>query len=152
MKKLWLCLSLLAFLCLSLTGCVGEMMFFGMIANNDDRADKEEIFRFVLEHEDVLVRAIETGHVSAFENYECVQNINENERAVDFSCGGAGIGSSTSYVGFYYLPEEDIAAVWGSRVKEGLVPSGSGFEWRAGDDRYCLERICGCFFFYEQSY
>ncbi len=158
MWKKGLCLLLAALMLFSLSGCsdiLSGAFFLFLVATGDDRADKDEVFDFVSENEEELLKAIEGGDYSAFENQGFIKDIDVDETVVDFSCGGAGIGSATSYVGFYYTPENDMAAVWcAPSSASSLTPSGNGFEWQEpnGDNRYYTEHICGNFYYYEASY
>lgn len=143
----------------SLTGCVeetiGGIIFVFLAATSDDSADKDEVFDFVSEKEEELLKAIETADFSAFENQGFIKDIDADEKVVDFSCGGAGVGSGTSYVGFYYTAENDMAAVWCAPPSaSALKPFGNGYEWieSRGDNRYYTERICGNFYYYEASF
>lgn len=158
MKKL-LCVVLVLCMLFSLSGCVqnvlGSAMFLFLAVTNDDRADKDEVFAFVREKEEALSSAITDGDFSAFENKGFIQRVDVREKYVDFSCGGAGVGSGTSYVGFYYSPEDDLTAVWcAPSSAASLMPCGNGFEWLEpiGDDRYYTEHICGHFYYYEASF
>ena len=139
MAKRWLYLLLAATLLVSFCGC-------------DDRAGKTEIFVFVQTHENALLQAIEHEDFSSLENRDVVKSIYPDEQCVDFSCGGAGFGPATSYVGFFYTPEHDMGAVWCGCDAALLVPCGVGFEHREGDNRYYVEHICGNFYYYEASY
>ena len=115
MLKKGLALLLAATLMLSLAGCSdvwGGIYFLYLVATGDDSADQEDIFDFVRENEEELLQAIEAGDYSTFENQGFIKDIDADDTVVDFSCGGAGVGSGTSYVGFYYTPENDMAAVW----------------------------------------
>ena len=157
MKKI-LCLLLAVCMVLSLSGCsdvLGGAMFLFLAAAANDGAEREEIFEFVCEHEAELLNAIEEEDLSAFENQRFIKEIDAGDAVVDFSCGGAGVGSGTSYVGFYYTPDHDLAAVWcAPSSADALVPSGDGFEWREknGDNYYYTEHICGNFYYYEASF
>lgn len=129
--------------------------FLLLIATDDDRADKTEICAFVRENEEALIIAIEEGDYSSFEHTGFIGNIEANATAVEFSCGGVGIGSGTSYVGFYYTPDGDMTSVWcAPGSAELLVPSGEGFVWyeHNGDNTYYTEHICGDFYYYEASF
>ena len=140
MAKRWLYLLLAATLLVSFCGC-------------DDRAGKTDIFVFVQTHENALLQAIEHEDFSSLENRDVVKSIYPDEQCVDFSCGGAGFGSATSYVGFFYTPDHDMGAVWCGCDEALLVPCGVGFEHRwNGDNRYYVEHICGNFYYYEASY
>lgn len=153
MKK-FLCLLLSVVMMFSLSGCGGAFFLF-LVANGDDSADKEEVFAFVCENEEELLHAIEDGDFSGFENQGIIKGIDADKTVVDFSCGGAGVGSGTSYVGFYYTPNNDMTAVWCAPSSQKLlVPSGNGFEWREkhGDNYYYTEKICEFFYYYEASF
>jgi hypothetical protein len=92
---------------------------------------------------------------SDYENKGFIKKIDCDIHVVDFSCGGAGVGSGTSYVGFFYTADDDMAAVWCAPYSEAsLEPSGSGFAWQEenGDNRYYTEHICGHFYYYEASF
>jgi hypothetical protein len=142
----------------TLTGCsdlVGGLAFLAMVLMSDDSADKDEVFAFVQEKEAALLKAIEDKDFSAYENKGFIKKIDCDIHVVDFSCGGAGVGSGTSYVGFFYTADDDMAAVWCAPYSEAsLEPSGSGFAWQQenGDDRYYTEHICGHFYYYEASF
>lgn len=149
---------LAASMLLTLTGCsdwVGGLTFLAMVLMSDDSADKDEVFAFVQENEAALLKAIEDKDFSAYENKGFIKKIDCDIHVVDFSCGGAGVGSGTSYVGFFYTADDDMAAVWCAPYSEAsLEPSGSGFSWQQenGDDRYYTEHICGNFYYYEASF
>ena len=113
MLKKGLALLLTVIMVFSLSGCsdiLGGAFFLFLVATGDDSADKDEVFDFVSENEEELLKAIEAGDYSAFENQGFIKDIDADETVVDFSCGVAGVGSGTSYVGFYYTLESDMAA------------------------------------------
>lgn len=158
MKKI-LCVLVIFCMLFAFVGCsdklLGASLFFFLAATGDDRADKDDVMGFVCENEEELLKAVEDGDFSAFENKGFIKDIDADETVVEFSCGGAGIGSATSYVGFYYTPENDMFAVWCAPSSDNsLIPSGTGFEWRDqnGDNWYYTEHICGNFYYYEASY
>ena len=158
MKKL-LCILLVLCMLFSLSGYAEKVLvsaiFLFLVATDDDSADKNDVFEFVCEKEEELLKAIENGEFSAFENKGFIKSIDANETHVDFSCGGAGVGSGTSYVGFYYSPNDDMTVVWCAPSSvNSLTPSGNGFEWQEqnGDNRYYTEHICGHFYYYEASF
>lgn len=142
----------------TLTGCsdwVGGLTFLAMVLMSDDSADKDDVFAFVQENEAALLKAIEDKDFSDYENKGFIKKIDCDILVVDFSCGGAGVGSGTSYVGFFYTADDDMAAVWCAPYSEAsLEPSGSGFAWQEenGDNRYYTEHICGHFYYYEASF
>lgn len=158
MLKKGLNLLLAVIMVFSLSGCSdiwGSAFFLFLVATGDDRADKDTVFAFVCEHEEELLQAIEEGDFSSFENQGFIKDIDAANTVIDFSCGGAGVGSNTSYVGFYYTPENDMTAVWCAPSSAGaLTSSGNGFEWQepGGDNRYYTEHICGNFYYYTASF
>ena len=151
---------LLLILCILLSLVVFPQIFGGaillfLVAAGDDSADKADVIAFVCENEEALLLDIEKGDFSAYENTEFIKNINAEETVVDFSCGGAGIGSGTSYVGFYYSSENNMTAVWCAPSSEdSLTPSEEGYAWQEsnGDNYYYTEHICGNFYYYEASF
>lgn len=158
MKKI-ICVLLVLCVLFSLAGCTEKVLdsalFLFLVVTGDDSADKDDVFEFVCEREEDLLKAIEDGDFSAFENKGFIKNIDADETLVDFSCGGAGVGSGTSYVGFYYTSNDDMTAVWCAPSSPGaLAPSGNGFEWQEpdGDNWYYTEHICGNFYYYEASF
>ena len=86
MKKA-LCVLLCLLLGLSLTGC-GRLLFFLLIALDDDRAPKDEIFAYVSEQEDLLLQCIESKDYSAVLQGSIVRDVNVRQNHVDFYCGG----------------------------------------------------------------
>lgn len=154
MKKF---ISVLLTLCLviSLPGLLTGATFLILAAVSDDRADPKEIFEFVRKKEEELMDAIESGDFSDFENQGFIKDIIPEPWVVEFYCGGAGFGSATSYVGFYYSPDNSMTGVWCAPPSESsLIPSGDGFLWEEsdGDNRYYTEHICGSFYYYEASF
>lgn len=158
MKKI-ICVFLVLCILFSLAGCservLGGALFLFLAVTSDNSADKADVFEFVSKNEKELLNAINGGNFSAFENKGFIKAITADETVVDFSCGGAGVGSGTSYVGFYYTPDNDMTAVWCAPPSvSSLIPSGNGFEWQEpnGDNRYYTEHICGNFYYYEASF
>ena len=159
MKKIISLLLTIALL-ITLSGCadatelISGAYFLFLVATGDDRPEKEDIFEFVQENEQALLNAIEENDYSLFEDNEVIKSIDVDKTVVDFYCGGAGIGSGTSYVGFYYTPDNDMTAVWCAPSSDLLEVCGNGFQWREekGDNRYYTEKICECFFYYEASF
>ena len=155
MFKKGLGLLLASIMLLSLPGCSAGAFFLFLVATGDDSAEKGEVIAFVCENEDRLRKAIEEGDLSAFENQGFIKGIDAVDAVVDFSCGGTGVGSGTSYVGFYYTPGNDMTAVWCAPSSvDLLIPSGDGFSWQEvyGDNRYYTEKICENFYYYEASF
>lgn len=156
MKKL-LCLLMSVIMIFSLSGCsdlFGAVYLSFLVAQGDDRAEKDDIISFVTEQEQQLLQAIERGDFSGFENNGIVKSVSVRESAVEFYCGGVGMGSNTTYVGFFYSPADDMLAFYPSAGKEDVFPVGEGFLWKeeAGDNQFYTEKIADHFYYYEQSY
>ena len=157
MLKRALCLVLTVLMLFSLSGCkdivVAGMFFWLIVTDEDTRAEKGDIFTFVLENEDALRIAIADGNFSAYEDNGIVIKVYAHSRYVEFNCGGYGMGSATAYVGFCYISDNDISAVPHMPDDGNLInPSGAGFVYQQGDDRCYAERICENFYYYEASY
>jgi hypothetical protein len=60
---------------------------------------------------------------------------------VDFWCGGYGLGSSTSYSGFYYSPDDIPLGFQGTAMD--LVKYDSGWKYKEldSDNQYYTEKI-----------
>ena len=115
-KSIGLLLPVILVLCFLASPFVAGGVFGLIVMLGDDSADKVEVIEFVCEKEDELLKSIETEDFSAFENQGFIKDIDADKSVVDFSCGGAGVGSGTSYVGFYYTPDHDMTAIWCSVV------------------------------------
>lgn len=156
MKRM-ICGLLVLCMLFSLVGCsdaLGGALFL-FLAAGDDSAAKDEVFEFVCKEEAALLQAIEKRDFSAFENKGFIKSIDAGEATVEFYCGGAGVGSATSEVGFFYTADNDMTAVWCAPPSASdLTPSGNGFEWHEpnGDNWYYVEHICGSFYYYEASF
>lgn len=159
MRKRIICVLLAVIMMFSFSGCsllrgfVEAVIFLQIIAASDDRASMEDIEAFVTQHTEELYRCIEAGDYSPLEQYSIIKEVSASEDAVDFYCGGAGVAPSTIYCGFFYSPDDDMTDVWcAPSSEEKLTPSGDGFEYTEGDNRYYTEKICDNFYFYEASY
>ena len=70
---------------------------------------------------------------------------------IEFFVKGRGIAPASVYYGFYYSPDGVPLAF--QNAKNGLVPSGNGWEWKAGgDNRGYTEQISGNWYYYEASF
>ena len=79
----------------------------------------------------------------------------QSENYIDFSCGGAGVGSGTQYYGFFYSAEDNLTA-WngGACPADALYAWGSGYKYTQtdGDNAYYVEKIAEHFFYYEARF
>lgn len=161
MLKRCLCLLLSVVMLFSLTSCamaervISGVCFLFLVATSDDRADKEDIIAFVNEYQEELLTYIQENDYSALENHAIVKSVDVYENEVEFSCGGFGVGSGTSYCGFYYTADNEMSTLWCVPFSaESLVASGDGFAWQEknGDDQYFTEKICDYFYYYEAAF
>lgn len=78
-------------------------------------------------------------------------SVNREEKMVEFHTGGSGIGSETSYKGFYYSPEDAYLPFQGCG-EDVEVYDGTGY-WTDGTDNYgTVHRLCKYFFWFEAHF
>lgn len=159
MKK-WIMTLSAALLCAVMLGsCVaediaGSAVFMTLILLGDDRAPYDDIIAYVEENQDLLEACIDKGDYQPTVDSSVVKNVIEwNNGAIDFYCGGAGIGAGTVYRGFYYSEADDLRAVHCPADCE-LTPYDKGwrYEQAYGDNITYIEPIIGHFYYYEASY
>ena len=121
--------------------------------------EKERIIRYVRKHEGLLLRYIEKRDDDILKNQPIIEQIRTNDTYIDFSCGGSGFGSKTSYWGFYYSESDDLSALCpASSSKQELRKSGNGYVWEEswqnprGDNTYYVEPIVDHFYYYELTF
>jgi hypothetical protein len=121
--------------------------------------EKERIIRYVRKHEGLLLRYIEKRDDDILKNQPIIKQIRTNDTYIDFSCGGSGFGSETSYWGFYYSESDDLSALCpASSYKQELRKSGNGYVWEEfwqnprGDNTYYVEPIVDHFYYYELTF
>ncbi len=72
------------------------------------------------------------------------------ESFVEFTCDSWGIGSSTSYYGFYYSPAGP-EPFQGAEVE--LTPQNGGYAWQGEGDNWGVTRqLTGDFYYYEAHF
>lgn len=72
------------------------------------------------------------------------------ESFVEFTCDGWGLGSSTSYYGFYYSPAGP-EPFQGAEVE--LTPQNGGYAWQGEGDNWGVTRqLTGDFYSYEAHF
>lgn len=88
---------------------------------------------------------------------EPIHEISVHQEGISFYCGGKGLGSATSYYGFYYTSDGMPKNYWcgasfGSL--EQLKPDGEGFSIKFSNDDNCYytEKIIDNFFYYEAHF
>jgi len=81
-------------------------------------------------------------------NIKGLCSISVRNDIVEFSCGGRGFGSASSYYGFSYTVNENTMS------SRGFIPEGNGWLLREenGDNWYYTERIVDGFYYYEENY
>lgn len=138
--------AFLAALCLLLAGCYEGL-------------SKQDIFSLALERRDEITQAARAGDVKRLEALPGVRQVDMQEDGrVRFFCAGAGMGSGTSYYGFYYTPDDQPFDIESMTYGEALEPEGNGRAWHEkrrdprGDNVYYTERICENLFYYESHF
>ena len=118
--------------------------------------DKNEIFELVEKNQIEIKDAIEKNNFENIEKIKGIEDITVKENYIDFDCGGKGIGSATSYYGFYYSEDNAIDVTENIEYPKGetLKPDGKGYSWDEldGDNRFYVEKIIDGFFYYESHY
>ncbi|WP_283608027.1 hypothetical protein [Faecalispora anaeroviscerum] len=71
---------------------------------------------------------------------------------VEFLCGGSGLGSSTSYSGFYYSPSDIPLGFQGEPITLTKTDTGWSYEEAGGDNHYETEKIIDCWYYYHMSF
>lgn len=130
------------------------MFFFNII---DDSLSKKEIFKLVNDNYSIILDDIKEKDFSDTEKLKGVKEVDSDTEIIDVYCGGTGIGSATSYYGFYYSPDGLPKDSWcgtsfGS--PEMLKPDGDGFSIKHsnGDNCYYTEKIRDNFYYYEAHF
>ena len=111
------------------------------------------ITRTVCKNQTQLLQYIEAGEPRRSEQLHGIRIVRTYpEGLVEFCCDGMGLGSATSYYGFYYAPDGRMDALWCAGTP--LVSHGQGwlYEEKGGDNRYYTEHITGDFYYYEASF
>lgn len=74
----------------------------------------------------------------------------DSQAFVEFTCGGWGLGSSTSYYGVYYSPSGP-QPFQGAEVE--LIPQEDGYAWQGeGDNRGFTRPLGGDFYYFEAHF
>ena len=131
-------------------------LFFVVMFDDMKALSKKEIFEIVNENHFEITQAIETDDFENVEKIKGIEEISPEENYIDFYCGGKGIGSETSYYGFYYSKNNVIDDTKGINCPKDavLIPDGKGFSWNetGGDNRFYVEKIIDNYFYYESHY
>lgn len=130
------------------------MLFSNMI---DDSLSKKEIFKLVNDNYTIILDDIKEKDFADTEKLKGVKEVDSDTEIIDVYCGGTGLGSATSYYGFYYSPDGLPKDSWcgtsfGS--PEQLKPDGDGFSIKYSNDDNCYytEKIRDNFYYYEAHF
>lgn len=130
--------------------------FIVLVADIMNAPTKQEIVDLVNEDYTVILDDIKNNNFDNTEKLERIESISQKENYIDLYCGGAGIGSATSYYGFYYSENDSIDDMQNINYPAGeeLKPDGSGYSWNEmdGDNRFYVEKIMDNFYYYESHY
>lgn len=144
MRKRVLTLFTAFLLLLLISGCKAE-----------DRLSKDAIFRLVEGNQELLLEEIARKDFAGSKELRGIQSIHTQDNGIiDFNCGGAGFGPATSYCGFYYTTDDDIAGLWCAGPPAELVAGAAGWTYREkhGDNTFYAEKITDHFYYYEASF
>lgn len=121
------------------------------------RDSKWEIMRHIRNNggdlEQLAQRVISAGEVSPdmkYRNYSI--SYWEDAPMVEFTVSGWGIGSQTSYSGFYYSPEDALLGFQWTPVT--FQPDGNGWRWEEsdGDNWEYVEKIKDNWYWFEMHF
>lgn len=163
--KRWVCILILLGL-ITLSGCsfarddMGEVLSIAfetrdLLNEMNDQESKEDVIQYVLDHKEELLSAIGKNDFASIESGGFVKGISKFNTYTEFYCGGAGVGPETRYAGFFYTAEDNKMAKNGMLYSNYLLNAdGDTFEWveKSGDNRFYVEKICDCFYYYEDEY
>ena len=123
----------------------------------DDSLSKKDIFKLVDNNYSIVLRDIEEKDFTDTKKLKGVKEVDSDTEIIDVYCGGTGLGSATSYYGFYYSPDGLPKDSWcgtsfGS--PEQLKPDGDGFSIKYSNDDNCYytEKIRDNFYYYEAHF
>lgn len=129
--------------------------FDSMISDN---LSKKEIFELVNENYSIIIEDVSENDFTDTEKIKGVKEVYSDTDVIDVYCGGTGIGSATSYYGFYYSADDLPKDAWcGSnfgRTPDELIPEGKGFTIKNSNDDnyYYTEKIRDNFYYYEAHF
>ncbi len=153
-------IPLLLVFCFLFSGCAESWFFLSLIATDKEPSQKE-ITTYVLEHqqdlEALLALEIPDDYNGSWEFPEKYMEddtivesvIRETETVIDFSCGGTGLSTSSTYTGFYYSSDDTpYPMVFDSQTLEETAPG--VYHWENEDSSHIThsQRICKNWFYY----
>ncbi len=122
-----------------------------------DDISKSQIFNLVEKNYDIIMDDISKDDFNDTKSIKKIKSVSINENIISFNCGGKGLGSATSYYGFYYsVNDEPIGAYFGTNIvgKFELMPDGDGYSYTEenSDNTYYTEKIIENFYYYESHF
>lgn len=144
-KKFWIITSIILLLAI----------VFILHNNYNDMISKEKIFSIVEQNASAIKEDINNNDFTFSMHLKGIKDINtQNNGIIDFYCGGAGFGPSTSYCGFYWSENDSISDIWCAGTKDEIKPDGNGFSYHQVnvDNYYYTEKICDHFYYYTASF
>ena len=101
-------------------------------------------------------QAVERGSGQGISRPPWVQDVtfwDYEGTAVEFSMGGSGLGSSTTYWGIQYVPSGERLGFQGSRL-EGWISDRDCWRWEesGGDNRCYIQELDEHWYYYEMEF
>lgn len=126
-------------------------------AGLSDNLSKRQIFNLVEKHSEVILADITENNFDDTLSIKGIKDIKFKDEAIDFYCGGSGMGSETSYYGFYYSENDEPIGMFGGTNISGsfeLTPEGNGYIYREenSDNSFYTEKIISGFYYYESQF
>ena len=149
-----------------MTGCQATILsiiiliIVGIISFNrilSDNLSKTQIFKLVDKNYNIILEDIRNNNFDNTLTIKGIREIDNENGVIDFYCGGKGMGSETSYYGFYYTQDDVPKGIFaGTKYceSEQLTADGIGYSHNEynGDNRYYTEKIRDKFYYYEAHY
>jgi len=129
--------------------------FDSMISDN---LSKKEIYELVNENYAIILEDVKENDFTDTRKIKGIKEVYSDTDVIDVYCGGTGIGSATSYYGFYYsvddLPKDAWCGSKFGRALDELIPDGKGFAIKNSNDDnyYYTEKIRDNFYYYEAHF
>lgn len=126
------------------------LFIFSLPSFLNDNLSKKQIFKLVNDNYDVLTECVQSGDYDQALKIKGIKSTYAFDDAIEFSCGGKGMGSQTSYYGFYYSTDDKLS---GLDFHSGVSGYDSfSYKEENGDNSYYTEKICDHFYYYEAHF
>ncbi len=124
--------------------------FNAFLSNN---LSKREIFYLVDKNNETILADISENNFDDTLAIKGVTDVVRND-VTDIQCGGKGLGSATSYYGFYYCEADEPVVMFNGYISDAgtaLISENNGYSFREkdSDNTYYTEKILPCFYYYE---